>query len=68
MGNLIFEPTEEQFGIFWQFIREPDVTDIDYNGDALWITDLQMGKYRAKEAETEITETFCHKIVSVPIF
>lgn len=63
MGNLIFEPTEEQFGIFWQFIREPDVTDIDYNGDALWITDLQMGKYRAKEAETEITETFLDSFV-----
>ena len=27
---MSFEPTEEQFGPFWKYICEPDVTDIDY--------------------------------------
>ena len=37
---------------------QPDVTDVDFNGSALWITDLKKGKYRAKEAEEKVTESF----------
>lgn len=56
MGEMInFEPTEEQFGVFWKYINEPDVTDIDYNGSRLWITDLKKGRYMAEE---EITSSF----------
>ena len=44
----MFEPSPEQFGVFWDFLMQPDVTDVDYNGSALWITDLKKGKYRAK--------------------
>ena len=54
MGE-IFEPSPEQFGVFWNFLMQPDVTDVDFNGSALWITDLKKGKYRAKEAEEHIT-------------
>ena len=43
----MFEPSPEQFGVFWDFLMQPDVTDVDYNGSALWITDLKKGKYRA---------------------
>lgn len=56
MGELItFEPTEEQFGVFWKYIKEPNVTDIDYNGRDLWITDIDNGHYIAEE---KITESF----------
>lgn len=56
MGERVtFEPTEEQFGVFWKYIQNPAVTDIDYNGSALWITDLKQGRYRVEE---EITEQF----------
>lgn len=56
MSELItFEPTPEQFGVFWNYIREPNITDIDYNGTSLWITDLEKGRYEVKE---EITEQF----------
>lgn len=34
------------------------MTDIDYNGEALWITNLRQGKYRARDAEAEITPGF----------
>ena len=64
----MFEPSPEQFGVFWDFLMQPDVTDVDYNGSALWITDLKKGKYRAKEAEEQVTEnfldTFTHNIAN----
>lgn len=64
MGEVItFEPTEEQFGILWKYLLEPDVTDVDYNGRELWITDLKRGRYRAKEVLTEqFVSTFTHNI------
>lgn len=64
MGEVItFEPTEEQFGILWKYLLEPDVTDVDYNGRELWITDLKKGRYRAKEVLTEqFVSTFTHNI------
>ncbi len=50
MGNAIeFEPTEEQFGIFWKYLEDKNVTGINYNGKQLWITDLKRGRYQAKE-------------------
>ena len=42
----MFEPSPEQFGVFWDFLMQSDVTDVDYNCSALWITDLKKGKYR----------------------
>lgn len=60
---LKFEPSEEQFGVFWKYIINPDVTDIDFNGSALWITDLQKGKYRSEDEITkEFTVSFTHNI------
>lgn len=60
---MSFEPTEEQFGPFWKYICEPDVTDIDYNGRMLWITDIKKGKYRAEEKITDsFLSTFTHNI------
>lgn len=50
--KVIVEPTPEQFGIFWKYLSRPEVTDVDYNGKKLWITDLeqedivQMRRYR----------------------
>ncbi len=55
MKELIFTPSEEQFGVFWKYLKIPEVTDVDYNGKELWITHLKKGRYRAEE---EITETF----------
>ena len=39
------------------------MTDVDYNGRELWITDLKRGRYRAKESLTEeFIDTFTHNI------
>lgn len=64
MGEMLtFEPTEAQFGVFWKYLLLPNVTDVDYNGKELWITDLKKGRYRANEAVSEqFIHTFTHNI------
>ena len=64
MGEMItFAPTEEHFGIFWRYLGEPSVTDVDYNGKELWITDLKKGRYRAEEELTQqFISAFTHNI------
>lgn len=50
-----FELKLEDFGEFIPFIQDKNVTDIDYNGYALWITDLEKGRYKS---DVEISEQF----------
>lgn len=58
-----FEPTEAQFGVFWKYLQMPQVTDVDYNGKELWITDLKRGRYRAEEClDAAFVSTFTHNI------
>lgn len=65
MDELTFEPTPEQFGVFWKYIRDPKVTDVDYNGSKLWITDLERGRYQAEDVVTEqFLTTFIHNIAN----
>lgn len=64
MGEMLtFEPTEAQFGVFWKYLQMPNVTDVDYNGTSLWITDLKKGRYEAEEMLTEqFLTSFTHTI------
>lgn len=64
MGEVMtFEPTESQFGVLWKYLRMPDVTDVDFNGKELWITDLKRGRYRAGESLAEqFISNFTHNI------
>lgn len=60
---ITFEPTAEQFGVLWKYLLEPEVTDVDYNGKELWITDLQRGRYRAgEELSDQFISNFTHNI------
>lgn len=45
------ELTPEEFGPFWQFLQVDTVTDIDFQGQDLWITDLKAGVYKVTDAE-----------------
>lgn len=45
--TIRFSLDEKHFGPFFPFIRQESVTDIDYNGRDVWITDLKKGRYRA---------------------
>lgn len=64
MSELItYEPTVEHFGVFGKYISEPSVTDIDYNGSSLWITDFARGRYEVKEEISEqFLNSFTHNI------
>lgn len=62
-GILTFEPTETQFGVFWKYLASKNVTDVDYNGKELWVTDLRQGRYRASEKIAEdFIQSFTHHI------
>lgn len=45
MENLIFK--KEYYGELLPFVEDNNVTDVDYNGYALWITDLEKGRYKS---------------------
>ena len=64
MSELItYEPTKEYFGVFGKYISEPSVTDIDFNGSSLWITDFERGRYEVREEITEqFINSFTHNI------
>ena len=64
MSEMIsFEPTPEQFGVIWKYIEAPNVTDIDYNGSSLWITDFEKGRYEVREEITsQFLNSFTHNI------
>ncbi|MEG1292497.1 MAG: pilus assembly protein, partial [Lachnospiraceae bacterium] len=60
-----WELTEQDFGVFAPYIQDKNVTDIDYNGNALWITDLKKGRYHAPvEVSEEFVERFTHRIAN----
>ena len=66
MSELMkFEPTPEQFGVLWKYISNPNVTDVDYNGSKIWITDFKKGRYEAEETLTEqFINSFTHVIAN----
>lgn len=61
----IFEPTAEQFGVFWEYVSSPTITDIDYNGHELWLTDFNKGRYQEDITLSEqFITTFVHNIAN----
>lgn len=62
---------EAYFGPFWKYICANEVTDIDYNGRSLWITDVENERYPVAESgiTDKFVEQFSHRIaneVSLP--
>ncbi len=44
------------FGPLWRYVRNDKITDIDYNGNQLWITDVENERYLIRSHG--ITEKF----------
>ncbi len=60
-----WELTETEFGPFYPYIQDKNITDIDFNGKTLWVTDLKKGRYQAKaEVPEEFVERFTHRIAN----
>lgn len=50
----------EYFGPLWKYVANPDITDIDYNGKEIWITNVYNERYRVNQqyVDEHITPTF----------
>lgn len=44
---MAIEVREELFKELWPYIINDDVTDLKWNGGALWVTDLKKGRYKS---------------------
>lgn len=63
--TITFELDEKHFGPFYRYMKKESVTDIDYNGKNVWITDLQKGRYRAPEILSDrFVMQFTHDIAN----
>lgn len=51
---------KEYFGPLWEFVADSDITDIDYNGKEIWITNVFHERYQLEETfvEKNITPAF----------
>lgn len=48
---LNVEMTEEYFGPLWPYVKDDDITDIEFNGQDLWITSVTNERERVEGAE-----------------
>ena len=56
----------EDFGVLLPFISDTNVTDIDYNGRCLWVTDLKKGRIKTDiEVTKEFIDKFTHRIANL---
>lgn len=63
---LIGAMYEDNFGVLLPYIRDIEVTDINWNGKDLWIDDVSRGRYCAKEKlSKEFVDAFCVRVANV---
>lgn len=53
---LLMEP--KYFGPFWEYVKDDNITDVDFNGTDLWITDAK--NRRTKIENHGVTADFVH--------
>jgi len=51
---------KEYFGPLWEFVADSDITDIDYNGTEVWITNVFNERYQLEQeyVDSYITDAF----------
>lgn len=57
---------KEYFGPLWDFISCNEITDIDYNGREIWLTDIYNERFRASQefVDKNITQGFVEQFTS----
>lgn len=65
-GEIGIRMEPEYFGPFWKYVKDPAVTDIDYNGRMLWITDVTNMRYPVENhgITEKFVEQFSHRIAN----
>lgn len=62
---------KEYFGPLWEYVADPDITDIDYNGTEIWLTNVFNERYQLDQnfVDTYMTvafvEQFTQRIANV---
>ena len=57
---------EDNFGVLLPYIKDIDVTDINWNGKALWIDDVTRGRYcPGIKLEKDFIDAFCTRVANV---
>lgn len=56
----------EYFGPLWRYVKDPKITDVDYNGQQLWITDVENERYLVERSgiTEKFVEQFSHRIAN----
>lgn len=56
----------DYFGPLWLYVRNDKITDIDYNGNQLWITDVENERYliQSHGITEKFVEQFSHRIAN----
>lgn len=66
ISNEVWNIKDENFEPLLKYIKDDNVTDINYNGKDIWIEDLSLGRYRAEEQLTpEFVNQFATRIANV---
>ncbi len=67
MLKLKIVENKDFFGPLFPLIEDPMITDIDYNGIALWVTDTQNLRYEAKDIQVTpaFVEEFSARVANV---
>lgn len=61
----------EYFGPFWKYVSNQDITDIDYNGKELWLTNVYNERYKVNKQYVDenftpaFVEQFTQRIANV---
>ena len=62
---------KEYFGPFWKFITNEEITDVDYKGHEVWMTNIYNERYSVQSAYVEenitpaFVEQFTQRIANV---
>ena len=62
---------KEYFGPLWKYVDNEDITDIDYNGKEIWVTNIYNERYRLNQEfvdeymTTAFVEQFTQRIANV---
>ncbi len=64
---------KEYFGPLWKYIANEEITDVDYNGREIWLTNIYNERYRVNQAYVDenmtlaFVEQFTQRIANVSV-
>lgn len=60
MNRTKKELSDVQYGPFLKYLKDDNITDIDFNGRDLWVKDIYSGRYKVHDPDviSQITEKF----------